>query len=86
MKQKNGWVPDIVLGVLAGGVVGTIVAVNFIITIGIGYDVSIPDIFRENVLAGIATIVILIGGPVVGVALMRRQRRKRANRAVGQDQ
>ncbi len=81
MTVKNGWLADIAIGVVAGGVVGAVVAVNFIITIGIGYDVSIPDIFRDSILAGIATIAILVGGPVVGVILMRRRRRKRTQRA-----
>lgn len=83
MKPRNEWIVDIAVGVVAGGVIGAIVAVNFIITIGIGYDVTIPDIFRDNVLAGIVTIAILVGSPIIGVALMRRQRRKRAQRAAG---
>ncbi|MEZ5176151.1 MAG: hypothetical protein R2823_08095 [Acidimicrobiia bacterium] len=70
---------DVIVGLVAGSIVGAIVAVNFIITVGIGYDVSIPDIFRESVLAGIVTIGILVAGPIVGVILMRRRRRKRAS-------
>lgn len=56
---------------------GAIVAVNFIITVGIGYDVSIPEVFRDNVLSGIVTVAALVAGPIAGVALMRRSRRKR---------
>jgi hypothetical protein len=51
--------------------------VNLIITVGIGYDVSLPQVFRENLLVGIVTTAILISGPIAGVALMRRLRRQR---------
>jgi hypothetical protein len=80
MNQRRDWTVDAVVGVVAGGVVGAIIAVNFIITIGIGYDVSIPDVFRDNIVSGIVTVVILIAGPVIGVWLMRRARRKREAR------
>ena len=68
---------DLVLGIALGGLLGAIVAVNLIITVGIGYDVSLPQVFRENLLVGIITTVILISGPIAGVALMRRLRRQR---------
>ncbi len=68
---------DLVLGVAVGGLLGAIVAVNLIITFGIGYDVSLAQVFRENLLVGILTSLILISGPVGGVALMRRLRRQR---------
>lgn len=68
---------DSVAGGLVGGLVGAVVAVNFIITIGIGYDVSLVEVFRENVLAGIVTTAILAAGPIVGVTMARRIRRKR---------
>jgi hypothetical protein len=80
MNQRRDWVVDLAVGAVAGGAVGAIIAVNFIITIGIGYDVSIPDVFRDNVLSGIVTVAILIAGPVVGLWLMRRARKKREAR------
>lgn len=73
---SRAWLADIVIGALAGGVVGAIVAVNFVIYIGIegGYEASIPDVFRQNTLAGIVTVTILLIGPVVGVIAARRRR------------
>jgi len=68
---------DLGLGVALGGLLGAIVAVNLIITVGIGYDVSLPQVFRENLLVGIVTTLILISGPIAGVALMRRLRTQR---------
>jgi hypothetical protein len=71
------WLVDLLLGVVVGGLLGAIVAVNFVITVGIdrGYEASIPDVFRQNVLAGIVTVAILIAGPIAGVAVARRRRR-----------
>lgn len=71
---------DVVLGSVLGGVVAAIVAVNFIITFGVGYDVSLGDVFVENRLLGVATVAILLAGPVVGAVVMRRGRRKRGKR------
>jgi hypothetical protein len=68
---------DLVLGIALGGLLGAIVAVNLIITVGIGYDVSLAQVFRENLLVGIVTTLILISGPIAGIALMRRLRRQR---------
>jgi hypothetical protein len=46
-----------------------------------GYEASIPDVFRQNLLAGIVTVVILAAGPVLGVAIARRMRRTRSRAA-----
>ena len=75
------WLFDGVIGVVAGGLVGAIVAVNFVIFVGIegGYEAGITDVFRENVLFGLVTVAILVAGPVVGVVAMRRRRRHEAN-------
>lgn len=66
------------IGVAAGGLVGAIIAVNFVIFVGIegGYEASIVDVFRENVLFGVVTVAILVAGPVIGVLMMRRRRRQ----------
>jgi hypothetical protein len=77
MSTGRQWTIDLVVGVILGGLVGAIVAVNLIITVGIGYDVSLPEVFRENLLVGVITSVILVSGPIAGVALMRRRRRRR---------
>lgn len=76
MSTRRQRIIDVVLGVIAGGLVGAIVAVNLIITLGIGYDVTLPQVFRENMLVGIITTVILVSGPIAGVALMRKRRRR----------
>jgi hypothetical protein len=71
---------DVAVGGLIGGIIGAIVAVNFVIYVGIegGYQATIPDVFRQNVIAGLITVAILIGGPALGVVVARRQRRKPA--------
>jgi hypothetical protein len=77
MSTRRQKTIDLVLGMVLGGLIGAIVAVNLIITVGIGYDVSLPQVFRESLLVGIITTVVLISGPIAGVALMRRLRRQR---------
>lgn len=79
-KEKSGWLADAVVGGIVGGVVGAVVAVNLVIYAGIdrGYEASIADVFRQNLLVGIATVTILAAGPVVGVVAARRLRRGRA--------
>ena len=49
-------------------IVAAIVAVNLVILSGIdtGYETTIPELFRENVILGIVTVAILIGGPIAG--------------------
>lgn len=77
---RRGWLVDLLVGGIVGGVVGAIVAVNFVIYVGIdrGYEASIPDVFQQNVLAGIVTVAILVAGPVAGVVVARRLRARRA--------
>ncbi len=77
MSTKRERIIDLVLGLVGGAVVGAIVAVNLIITVGIGYDVSLAEVYRENLLVGIITTVILVTGPILGVAFMRKLRRDR---------
>jgi multisubunit Na+/H+ antiporter MnhB subunit len=76
---SRAWLADILIGGLAGGVVGAIAAVNFVIYVGIedGYEASIPEVFRQNTLAGIVTVAILLMGSVVGLIAVRRRRRSR---------
>lgn len=77
--RSKGWLVDLAVGVLAGGIVGVIVAVNFVIYIGItgGYEASLADVFRQSPVAGVVTVILLVGGPVIGVWAARRWRRAR---------
>lgn len=77
MSTRRQWIIDLGLGMILGGLIGAIVAVNLIITVGIGYDVTLPEVFGENLPVGLITTAILISGPIAGVALMRRLRRHR---------
>jgi uncharacterized membrane protein len=79
MEAKGGWLRDLSIGVVAGGIVGAIAAVNFVIFSGMerGYESTIAEIFRQSVVAGIVTVGLLLAGPIVGVWLMRRRRRLR---------
>ncbi len=78
MGTWRRWSIDLLVGIVLGGLVGAIAAVNFVIYVGIegGYEASIADVFRQNMFAGIATVGILAAGPMVGVVLMRRRRRR----------
>lgn len=76
-SRRSGWLLDGLVGVVAGGVVGAIVAVNFIITIGIGYDVGIGGVFEHSLIAGVITMLILISGPLLGILMMRWLRQRR---------
>jgi len=75
----RNWLIDLLAGALVGGVVGAVAAVNFVIYIGIedGYEANIADVFRQNTIAGIVTVTILVLGPVLGVIAARRIRRRR---------
>jgi hypothetical protein len=79
-NSKRGWLGDIAIGGVIGGIVGAIVAVNFVIYVGIegGYEASLADVFRQSLVAGVITVAILGTGPVLGVVLARRLRRRRA--------
>jgi hypothetical protein len=79
VPAKSGWFVDIVAGGIVGGVAGAIVAVNFVIYAGIdrGYEATIPEVFRQSVVAGVITVAVLVAGPAVGVWIARRRRRRR---------
>ena len=67
-----------IVGAIVGFVVGAIVAVNVVITAGVdrGYEASLAEVFEENTLLGVAVVVILMAGPIVGVIGARRIRQK----------
>jgi len=77
---KSGWFVDIVAGGIVGGVAGAIVAVNLVIYAGIdrGYEATIAEVFRQSVVVGVFTVAVLVAGPVVGVWIARRLRRRRS--------
>ncbi len=76
--RTRGWVRDVVAG-LVGAAVGAVVAVNVVIFSGMdaGYESSLTEVFRQNVVVGVVTVIALLGGPVVGVLVGRRLRRSR---------
>lgn len=71
---------DTVVGAVLGLAVGAIAAVNVVITAGVdrGYQASFSEIFDDSIFLGVVTVSILAAGPVVGVIVARRIR-KRAN-------
>jgi hypothetical protein len=76
----RNWLVDLCSGAIVGGVIGALGAVNFVIYVGIddGYEANIADVFRQNTLAGLVTVALLILGPVLGVIVARRIRRRRS--------
>lgn len=76
----RGWLSDLIAGGLIGGLVGVIAAVNFVIYAGVeqGYEASLVEVFQHSPVVGIATVMILLAGPVLGVLTARRLRRRRA--------
>ena len=83
--RDEGWLSDLVVGGLIGGLVGVIATVNFVIYTGIeqGYEASLVEVFQYSPIAGIVTVMILLAGPVLGVRTARRLRRKRGRSSQG---
>lgn len=75
----RGWLIDITAGGVIGGLVGLLAAWNLAILLGVegGYEASVVDAFEHSPFAGILVVGALLGGPVFGVWVARRQRRKR---------
>ena len=71
-------ITDVVVGAILGLAVGAIIAVNVVITAGVdrGYQATIPEIFDESIILGVITVAILAAGPVVGVIVARRIRKR----------
>lgn len=63
-------------GAVVGAVVGAIAAVNVVIFSGMeeGYETSLPEVFRQNSLVGVAAVGLLVAGPIVGAFVARRRR------------
>lgn len=77
--MRHGRIADLVFGAVIGGMTGVVVAVNVVIFSGIdsGYESTIPEMFRFSPLLGIVVVAILAAGPIVGVIVARRTRRRR---------
>jgi multisubunit Na+/H+ antiporter MnhB subunit len=82
----KGRLLDVVVGGLTGGLVGAVVAINFVIYTGIeqGYEASLVEVFQHSLIAGIVTVIILVAGPVLGVVTARRLRIKRARNSAAE--
>ncbi len=67
-----------VAGGVVGAIVGAIVAVNVVIYAGpdTGYQSSIGDVFEHDVFVGFLTVTVLLAGPVTGVVIARRRRKR----------
>lgn len=74
--RVRDWLVDVAVGGVAGALVAAVVAVNFVIFIGVerGYESSLMEVFEHSVIGGFLTVVILISGPLVGVIAARRRR------------
>lgn len=70
---------DVIVGLVVGGLVAAVVAVNVVIFSGIdeGYEASPTDVFEQNALVGALVVVVLVAGPVLGVLAVRGLRRPR---------
>lgn len=75
----RGWLIDLLVGGVTGGLAGAVVAVNVVIYSGIeeGYEASLIEVFEQNFAVGIVTVAILLAGPILGVVSARRLRHKR---------
>ena len=80
-QGRKGWLTDLLIGGISGGLIGAVVAVNVVIYSGIerGYEATIPEVFRESVFLGSFVVAILVAGPLAGVWIARRLRRQRTS-------
>ena len=78
--RTRGWLIDLVVGAMAGGVIGAIAAVNLVIYAGPeeGYEASPGRVFEHSLVLGLVVVAVLAGGPILGVVLARRLRGQRA--------
>lgn len=69
---------DVVVGLVVGGLVAAVVAVNVVIFSGIdeGYEASPTDVFEQSALVGVLVVAVLVAGPVLGVLALRALRRR----------
>ncbi|HKX76862.1 MAG TPA: hypothetical protein VJR05_15875 [Acidimicrobiia bacterium] len=71
---------DLVVGVFAGALIAAVLAVNMVIYSGIpqGYEAGLVEVFNYNSLLGIAVVIVLLAGPLLGVLTMVRLRRRKS--------
>jgi hypothetical protein len=75
----RGWLFDLLVGGVIGVIAGAVAAVNLVIYVGIedGYEATIVEVFAQSPVVGVVTVGVLLAGPIVGVLLARRIRRRR---------
>lgn len=71
---RRATVIRVVAGALVGLVAGAIASINVVIFAGIedGYEATITEVFSENAFVGIAALLVVAAGPVVGVIIALR--------------
>ncbi len=74
--SRIGVLVRLVVGGIAGLVVGAIAAVNVAIAFGTdrGYEASIGELFTENPLVGVVVVAVLVAGPIAGAIVALRIR------------
>jgi hypothetical protein len=77
---RRAWLTDVVVGGLAGAVVGGMVAVNLVSYYGVfeGQEASLAGVFERSVLLGVTVAGALLAGPIVGVLTAHMQRVKQS--------
>jgi len=83
-RRTREVVLDVVFGGFIGAVTGAIVAVNVVgVSDNLGLAgveqgplTSVPDVFHASVSLGVVMVVILAAGPIAGVIVARRLRRR----------
>ncbi len=74
MRSSHDRLWSCLIGGFGGLVVGAVVAVNFIIAVGIGYDVSPLEVFRQQPFVGFVAAAIQVGAPILGAIFIHRLR------------
>lgn len=77
--SAKGWMIDLLMGGLGGGLAGAIVAVNIVIFSGIddGYESSFGDVMDFNRFLGLTVLAVLLAAPISAISILRRLRRNR---------
>lgn len=75
-EKLRGWLRDAVMGGVLGGIIGAIIAVNVVIFSGIeqGYEATLGEVFDRSIWLGFVVVTILISGPLIGIAALRKRR------------
>lgn len=75
----RGWLVDMIVGGLFGGVLGLIAAANLVIYYGVerGYEASIGAIFAMSPILGLVVIGTLLAGTVLGIMTVHSRRMRK---------